>query len=461
MSSPSLAVCLIVRDEAALLPGLLASIAPLGAEVIAVDTGSTDGTVGLLVDAGARVIPGTWTGDFAAARNVGLNVCDADWVLVLDADERLAPGAPAAILAAISGGAFDRGLLPLHNASHVDATAAAVLQGAQRRGEPTLLARLFRRGPGLRYTGALHEQVEAGWLGRPAVDAQVAADIIHLGYAADLGRADEKATRNLEILRRMCGSGGPDPVPWAYRARDAARAGLWDEARLASEAAWTRLSGCTMTPVPAAAFTLAALRADLQLQAGDVKAACETAETAAAWGPGHPSVWFLAGVAHQHLSLRATGPGAQRRHRRAARSWLERCEAHDGALFTDEVSAGATSWAAACRLGEVLLLDGDAPAAVQAFARAAARLPQPPVGLAAQVDMDVRLGLAEAALQTEGWQSALKRVEPLLALPCSDGWALAALACRNGGMMGEWTAFSDRARAVGAWRASWRRARIE
>ena len=38
-----------------------------------------------------------WTDDFASARNVGLEAATGDWILVLDADERLQGGDPAAL----------------------------------------------------------------------------------------------------------------------------------------------------------------------------------------------------------------------------------------------------------------------------------------------------------------------------------------------------------------------------
>ena len=83
-----LALCLIVKDEAAMLPAFLANVSGLWDELIAVDTGSVDATAELLRHAGAKVLHRPWTHDFAAARNHSLDAASGDWILVLDADER-------------------------------------------------------------------------------------------------------------------------------------------------------------------------------------------------------------------------------------------------------------------------------------------------------------------------------------------------------------------------------------
>lgn len=92
MTNPYLSVVLITKNEEKLLPELLASLPalePIEYEVCIYDTGSTDATVEIARQAGARVIEGEWAGDYAAARNHALNMARGVWALSLDADETI------------------------------------------------------------------------------------------------------------------------------------------------------------------------------------------------------------------------------------------------------------------------------------------------------------------------------------------------------------------------------------
>lgn len=84
-----LSACVIAKDEEEELPGCLASVAFCD-EIIVVDSGSTDRTVAIAEEAGARVVQQPWLG-FAAQRNVALDHARGRWVLEIDADERVSP----------------------------------------------------------------------------------------------------------------------------------------------------------------------------------------------------------------------------------------------------------------------------------------------------------------------------------------------------------------------------------
>ena len=60
--------------------------------MVVLDTGSVDDTPEIAARCGARVAHFTWIDDFSAARNAALALTDADWCLVLDADEWLVDG---------------------------------------------------------------------------------------------------------------------------------------------------------------------------------------------------------------------------------------------------------------------------------------------------------------------------------------------------------------------------------
>jgi glycosyltransferase involved in cell wall biosynthesis len=98
MSEPlPLSLVIIARDAAHELSDCLASAA-FAAETVVVDSGSSDDTAAIAVRCGARVIEHAWEG-FGPQKNFAVRQARHDWVLCLDADERVSPELAAAIAA--------------------------------------------------------------------------------------------------------------------------------------------------------------------------------------------------------------------------------------------------------------------------------------------------------------------------------------------------------------------------
>jgi glycosyltransferase involved in cell wall biosynthesis len=89
MHRERIAACLIVQNEQQHLPAALASVAFCD-EIVVVDGGSTDRTVEIARAAGATVIENPWPG-FAIQRNLALDATACEWVIEVDADERVSP----------------------------------------------------------------------------------------------------------------------------------------------------------------------------------------------------------------------------------------------------------------------------------------------------------------------------------------------------------------------------------
>jgi tetratricopeptide (TPR) repeat protein len=86
---------MIVRDEQEVLAASIESIRPIADEIVVLDTGSTDQTVAVAEQLGAVVGRAAFSDDFAAARNRCLRQASGDWILWLDAGERLTEGSAA------------------------------------------------------------------------------------------------------------------------------------------------------------------------------------------------------------------------------------------------------------------------------------------------------------------------------------------------------------------------------
>ena len=198
MATPLLAAALIVKDEAANLPDCLAALQglrPLLDHVVVYDTGSTDGSVEIARESGARVEQGYWDGDFSRARNAAVDLTAARWVLSVDADERVV--ADQARLREV----LRAGLRP---GTELDALWVPLVNiapdGQEMYAVP--LGRIFRPGRA-RFAGRLHEQVRPVRQGQRELRLrEVARDVVHLrhlGYR-DPALTRAKAERNLAIV---------------------------------------------------------------------------------------------------------------------------------------------------------------------------------------------------------------------------------------------------------------------
>jgi len=97
MKKPPISAVLIAHNEAANLPACLASL-DFCAEILVVDSGSTDDTMEVARRHGARVIETHWRG-FGPQKEFAVEQASNDWVLCIDADERVSAQLRASILA--------------------------------------------------------------------------------------------------------------------------------------------------------------------------------------------------------------------------------------------------------------------------------------------------------------------------------------------------------------------------
>ena len=125
----------------ALLPGCLESVRGVVDEIVAVDTGSSDATPDIVRAHGGVLLRHAWREDFSAARNASLDAATGDWILWMDADERLRPEEHGRLRRLIEGNASeDAFLVPIRSETPT---------GAQ----VTRAHRLFRNRKGIRFSG--------------------------------------------------------------------------------------------------------------------------------------------------------------------------------------------------------------------------------------------------------------------------------------------------------------------
>ncbi|MGD9400980.1 MAG: tetratricopeptide repeat protein [bacterium] len=214
-----LTVCMIVKNEEANLPRALDSVKGVADEIVVVDTGSSDGTKALAESMGASVFEHPWKNDFADAKNAALERATGRWILFLDADEYVCPESRDRILSAISGEAD----------AYFVRIESEVKSGAGRT-FVSLHQRLFRNNLGIRYEGAVHEQVDSS-LKRTGAHVRNSEIVLkHTGYGLDAAGMKPKLERNLHILRQVLLENPDDAVSLFHLGETLSLLGTYDAA---------------------------------------------------------------------------------------------------------------------------------------------------------------------------------------------------------------------------------------
>lgn len=341
---------LITRDEEAHIGPCLETLKPIVDEVVVVDTGSLDQTPEIARAMGARLFHEPWCDDFAFVRNAGLARAEGDWILYVDADERV--HATGDLKGHLTEGAI----------------AARVQFRASSRLTPYREHRLFRNRPDIRFRGVIHETMmpDIGALVRNGAGTIVEAPLAfeHLGYEGDL-RA--KHRRNLPLLRRAV-TEDPERV-YLWHALGEAELGLNDPD--AAEAAWRRGLAALrrQDPQPLDALIFSDL---LELHVSEdgvwLADAADLVEEAKRRWPDDPLVLWC--TARYQESIGALGE---------ARTCLERILAFGpdgpshGNLGYDRKLFGAYAWGL---MGVCWLRDGDPDRALEWLRRAEAADPE-------------------------------------------------------------------------------------
>ena len=150
---PTLSVILITRNEEANLDDCLASLEGIAQQIVVVDTNSSDRTLEIAKNYGATISqPPDWPG-FGPQKNRALDLATGEWVLSLDADERLTPALKSEILMAI------------HHSAHLDCFAIPRLSWYCGRfirhsgWSPDYVDRLFKRGTARFSDDLVHERL--------------------------------------------------------------------------------------------------------------------------------------------------------------------------------------------------------------------------------------------------------------------------------------------------------------
>lgn len=391
---------MIVKDEESSLGRCLDAARPFVDEICIVDTGSTDATVEIARERGARLIQMEWPHHFSEARNVSLDMARGDWVLVLDADETLRASGLAAFDTFVDDDRYEGGQIHLVN------------DYGNGRSLDCLVVRLFRNCQEYRFEGAIHEQIAhrvlAGAKSRGRTLGRVSATIDHDGYTEAVRAEKGKDDRNRPIFERAVAERPADPYLWFKYGDFLRRSGSATEIVAAlsrSAQLLDEYDAVEISEAPFAAETYALFALEI-LRQGDTAEALRILLRGGRCAPT-PTYHWVSG--HVHL---------QRARFVEAEKAFRACRALDGVVVAVAAQPGVTSWRSASGLGRALLGQGRSEEASEVFLAGARDWPE---------DDELQRAAARVEMTRGDFKAALRRIEVRVAIDDGDAeaWRIA------------------------------------
>lgn len=190
---------MIVKNEEKFISDCLDLALPYIDEIVICDTGSTDRTVEIAREYGARIVKHEWISDFAAARNVCLETIGSGWVLSLDADEYVTPDAGCWLKRLAER--RENKVYYIRTYNYSSEFSPLLTNQANLR--------LFQCSSEVRFKGEIHEQLQSP----NEKEFHLGPFIMHYGYMNNVFKDKGKAKRNMDILEKLT-QGDAVPFDW-------------------------------------------------------------------------------------------------------------------------------------------------------------------------------------------------------------------------------------------------------
>jgi glycosyltransferase involved in cell wall biosynthesis len=285
---PAISLVMIVKNEERVLGDCLRTARPWFDEMIVVDTGSTDRTIEIAEEYGAKVFHFPWCDDFSAARNVSLEHATGDWVFWMDADDTLLEecGRQLRELARLAEDRVTGFIAQVHIPAAPGETGFTIVDHVK----------LFRNRPEHRFIGRIHEQILEPIQKAGGTVERSGVYVVHSGYDHSPEGQVKKRQRDLTILEKDLADRPDHPFVLfnigmtAYHMKEYAQA----EAALGRCLELSRPHESTVRKVYA-------MLAGCRLAQDDAAGARRWAEAGLALYPRDPELLFRAGIIHREL----------------------------------------------------------------------------------------------------------------------------------------------------------------
>ncbi len=216
---PKITLCMILKDEEDHIRRCLESVKGHVDEIVVVDTGSTDKTMEICKEYGAKVFEHPWEGSFSTARNQAMSHVSTEWILQLDGDELMdAESAPKIrdIVRSVHKSTANMCYLTLFNRD-IDDSKAKDLTSINT-------GKIIRMGIGAHYVNRIHNKLICDG------DTRITGlKIYHYGYHLDEAKMKMKHERTLSMLLAQLEEMPDDPDTHYYLTIQYLRGEEWDK----------------------------------------------------------------------------------------------------------------------------------------------------------------------------------------------------------------------------------------
>jgi glycosyltransferase involved in cell wall biosynthesis len=205
----TISATMIVKNEEEILERCLRSLEGID-DIVILDTGSTDKTGEIAIRFTKKYFPNIykWRDNFAEARNISLNLCTTDWVLVIDADEFMEEGAIQRLREFIA-------TLP-PSLRVIDIPCLDELNKAKH-----YMPRIWKRSPDITWKGRIHNYL--------SISADTRCEDVRLFYGYSKAHQLDP-DRAFRILKKVTEEEPNVIREWFYLAREYVYRSMWNDA---------------------------------------------------------------------------------------------------------------------------------------------------------------------------------------------------------------------------------------
>lgn len=188
----TVSLCMIVKNEEKFLYDCLNSVKDIVDEMIIIDTGSTDNSIAIANEFGAKIYFYSWNNNFSEARNYSITKATKDWILLMDGDDVLEKEDIEKVV----------NLINTSNKHGHFFKTLSIVDDSSKNYLYNLNLRLLKNSNEYEYKGAIHEQIThkfeiTDYSNFKTEDIR----IYHRGYTKEVSESKNKRERNIGILK--------------------------------------------------------------------------------------------------------------------------------------------------------------------------------------------------------------------------------------------------------------------